>query len=213
MKIIVLTPDWEANNEVETIINLFEEDLECLHLRKPGYNKKQLKAFLNQIPKRYHEKIIIHSIRNISLAKKFNLKGVHLNSHERSSPNLDAFRLSLIKLMHPNLYVSTTFRTQKNLKRASNLFDYVILNNIFKSRSDENFKQFHDWTKLENSLKEIQNKVIARGGITLSKLPEVKNLGFKGATFMNEIWSSDDPLEKFKEIKAKERESTAFFEQ
>ncbi len=213
MKIIVITPDWEANNQVETIVNLFEEGLECLHLRKPNYNKKQFKTFLDQIPARYHRRIIIHSIANIRLAKTYDLKGVHLDSKERSNPNLDALKISYIKLLYPKLLVCTTFRTQRSLKKASNLFDYIILNNIFKSRSDKKFKQFHDWTKLENNLKEIPHKVFARGGVTRSKLPEVRNLGFKGATIMNDIWSSDDPVGYFKEIKTKAKENAYSVEQ
>ncbi len=200
MKIVVITPDWEFPKETEIIRELFENGLWRLHVRKPNYSKNALKQYLNQIPEKYHSKIIIHSIKNKKLMKAYNLRGLHLNSKERTGPFMDALKVGSLKLINPGITITTTFRTQKNLEKASRLFDYLILNNIFKSRSKKSFKRYHDWTKLENTLKNRSHKILARGGVKKEKIPEIRNLGFDGATFMRELWDSEDPIQKFLEI-------------
>lgn len=209
MKIFVITPDWEYPEEIDIVKQLFEEGLERLHLRKPDYTKDDFINYLNAIPQKYHKKIVIHSLANKSLVNKFGLKGLHINSDERVGPNYDFFKVSFLKLLQPSITITTTFRTQRNLKKANHLFDYIILNNMFKSRGKENFKPFHDWTKVENSLKSIHHKVFARGGITENKVQEVRNLGFHGATIMSEIWNSENPVSEYLVIEEKAKRNPA----
>ena len=40
---------------------MFENGLETLHIKKPDFSKKQLNNYLELIPKKHHNKIVIHS--------------------------------------------------------------------------------------------------------------------------------------------------------
>ena len=201
MRLYVITPDWEVKDEIALVRELFHQGLKRLHLRKPDYTKADFKAYLREIPAKYRKRIIIHSLDNRDLIKQFGLKGLHINSDERSGPNRDSLKVSFLKLMNPNIEITTTYRTSRNLKKATNLYDYLILNNVFKSRSSKSYKQYHDWTQLENFLYKESQKILARGGVTKEKLPEINNLGFAGATVMEYIWTSEDPVRAFMDLK------------
>ena len=209
MRIIVITPDWEVPDEIEKVIALFDNGLKILHLRKPGYSKEALKNYLRKIPEKYRSRIVIHSLENRDLVKSFRLKGLHINSDERTGPMADFLRVSFLKLLYPDMDLTTTFRTRRNLKKAGNFYDYLILNNIFKSRSEKSYKQYHDWTKLEDFLSDQSGKILARGGVTKEKLNEVSNIGFRGATVMDYIWSQDDPVKAFIELNERAEEIKA----
>jgi thiamine-phosphate pyrophosphorylase len=80
-KLIILSqPDFH-NGEIATLVSLFENGLELFHLRKPSSTEYEMKAYIDQIPKIYHNRIILHS--NYSLAMVCVIKGIHCTSKGR----------------------------------------------------------------------------------------------------------------------------------
>ena len=80
---------------------MFEHGLESLHIKKPGFSKKQLKKYIDLIPLKHHNKIIIHS--HYSLAFKYNVKGLHLSSSFRNTNFFYKKYISLYKIIKPKL--------------------------------------------------------------------------------------------------------------
>ena len=61
MKLIVISPPENVSNEKETIIYLFENGLEVFHVYKPNFSKEEIKKYVQQLPKKYYSKIVLHS--------------------------------------------------------------------------------------------------------------------------------------------------------
>ena len=79
--IVVIAPETDIPNEIEILNNLFQEGLEYYHLRKPTKDYKAHCAYINQIDKHYHNRIIVHYYHE--LINDFNLKGIHFQEKER----------------------------------------------------------------------------------------------------------------------------------
>ena len=78
MKLIVITSSRTIPDETTFVTKMFESGLMTLHLRKPRFSTNQLKEFLNEIPKHFHNRIVIHSHHKLAL--KYDLKGIHMTS-------------------------------------------------------------------------------------------------------------------------------------
>ena len=133
MKTIVLSAQKSVDNEIDIVVRLFELGLTSFHLRKPHYSKQTMKLYLDGIPSVYHNRIIIHSHHR--LARKYNLKGIHLSSKERKSSFNNWLNIKSLKRKKPFLRVSTSFTTISELNKYNDLFDYVFLSPIFDSTS------------------------------------------------------------------------------
>ena len=100
---------------------MFEHGLESLHIKKPGFSKKQLKKYIELIPTKHHNKIIIHS--HYSLALRYNLKGIHLSNSFRNAHFLYKKYISLYKIIKPKLRNTIC-------EKALSLFEYNLVKTI-----------------------------------------------------------------------------------
>jgi thiamine-phosphate pyrophosphorylase len=198
MKLLVLTPST-GDPTLETMIatRLFELGLETFHLRKPRYSTREMTDYLDKIPVRFHNRIVIHS--HHTLAFKYNLKGIHLTrTHLKRTFRL-WLNLRLLRLKRPNLSVSTSFRKLASLYEEENIYSYVFLSPIFDSISGKFQAGFN-----EHSLKAAINKthfsIIARGGIDLTKVERVKEVGFAGLILNSSLWNAPDPIQSFIDV-------------
>lgn len=203
MKVIVVSYPGMFEGEHDILTQLFEEGLANFHVLKPNLSPKHLKEYLEAIPKKFRKRVILHGYQNKDLVKTFKLKGLHINSGERRQQFFTATRVSILKLSCPGIHLSTTYHSLKNVKNAPFYYDYVSLDNIFRSQSREVFKSHYDWTEIENTLHHQSNnkRIMARGGVTEKKLPMLRNLGFSGVFVKSAIWEAANPVEAFKSMK------------
>ena len=61
MKLIVISHPTSFPDEYDVIKSLFENDLEIFDVHKPAYSKEQIEDFLKKIPKKYSDRVILHS--------------------------------------------------------------------------------------------------------------------------------------------------------
>src|SRR3972149_4312026 len=74
--IIVISNPAAIAKEHAIINQLFDEGLEIFHLRKKGFSENEIKKFIELIPEKYFNRIVLHS--HYRLAKEYNLKGIHV---------------------------------------------------------------------------------------------------------------------------------------
>lgn len=176
MQIIVITrPDF-FEEEAGEILQLFENGLEILHLRKPKSSLDELERLLQKIPRRYYSRIVLHEY--FGLAQKYALRGIHLN---RRSPEV------------PEEYAGTVSRSCHSLDeiiRYKSGCNYLFLSPIYDSISKEGYGAAFSGAVLQKACETglIDKKVYALGGITRKNLSEVCNLGFGGAALLGDIW-------------------------
>ena len=199
MKIIVISSvDVSSSKEIEIMKGLFEAGLQTFHLRRPNYDFQKMKEYLQRIPAEYHNRIVIHS--HHKLAKKFDLKGIHLPSKIRKS----RFKFWLIKRFiiakKPHLKVSTSLHHLTHLDDFNPIFNYVFLSPIFDSISKKDYQSgFNEFT-LRKGLEKTKYSVYALGGVEATNLNKVKDYGFAGAALVGSIWTAPDPVQAFKEV-------------
>ena len=96
--------------------------------------------------------------------------------------------------------VSTSFHALQDLGVCRGELDYVLLSPIYASISKPGYggrgaaAAFPDSDSLASALAGSRYSVLALGGVTPERFPELAELGFAGAALLGSIWSADDPL-------------------
>ncbi len=187
----------DISQEIEVINSLFENGLETLHLRKKKFSAKEMTNFIDAIPQKYWNRIVIHS--HYKYALKYNLKGIHLNSKRRKKIKY-ILRFYYYKLRKPNLHISTSFSNLSNLYEEGSKFNYVFLSPVFDSISKSGYQGAFNHHNLAIALAKTNQNVLALGGVQLENVEKIKALGFKGMVLSGIIWQSENKVEIFKEI-------------
>ncbi|MHB9010692.1 MAG: thiamine phosphate synthase [Ignavibacteriaceae bacterium] len=201
MKLIIISPPYNIDEEIELLKYLFDDGLEYFHLRKPEIDsntlEKSLLDYLEQLPEKYHNKIILHS--NYDLVQKYNLKGMHYTKN-----NLPIMNFNYIK------HQSASFHSIDEIEKNKHPFNYVFLSPVFDSISKQNYKSSFDLTTVSNFLKNNHNRVnvIALGGIDENTILQTYELGFDGVAVLGAVWktfaetgSIDVTIKKFNKMK------------
>jgi len=199
MQLIVISSSSKFEAEIPDVVKMFEEGLKIFHLRKPMFTQKQMKEYLEQIPSRYHKYIVLHS--NYSLALKYPVKGIHLGRHHRKKKFKTWFVLWMLKMINPEIHTSTSFHNLLSLLEDKRNYSYVFISPVFDSISKQGYRSAFSRDTLKATLKKTHHKVIALGGVNLTKIQDVKELGFDGMALLGALWSVDDnPVTVFKSI-------------
>jgi thiamine-phosphate pyrophosphorylase len=198
MLLMVITPSKTVPDEADAVTRMFEHGLQFLHLRKPKFTTVRMKQYLDEIPKQYHNRIIIHSHHKLIL--KYNLKGVHYSSTHLSSKLKYRWLRFRLKFKLNSLIKSRNHtRTNSLFEKEILDFDYYMLGTMFNNVNNEFYSGFY-----EESIKDVINstgkKVIARGGTNPAIIGKCKEMGLYGIAFKSYIWNSATPFQQFLNI-------------
>ncbi|MBP6610656.1 MAG: thiamine phosphate synthase [Paludibacter sp.] len=176
---ILITNPQAVPHEMELIDRLFKAGLQTLHVRKPTFEKSQLKQFISKIDKRFHCRIMIHN--EYKLLEQFQLKGIHFTEKTKFLVD-DYARLTCCKSM--------AVHNLDQLKTIPPTIDYVFLSPLFPSVSKEGYAKDWDFEKLKIALEQKRKfKIAALGGITLENVQTVRALGFDDFVLLGSIWN------------------------
>jgi thiamine-phosphate pyrophosphorylase len=207
MKLVVISSSGSLENEAKIITGLFEAGMETFHLRKHKLSTKTTRDLLNAIPSHFHNRIVLHS--HHTLARKFDLKGIHLTKSHIKRKYRTWFMIRLIKLRNPGIIITTSFNNIGQLFEKEHGFDYnyVFLSPVFDSLNSK-FQGGFTEHSLRSAIQKTPFKVIARGGVDVNAIEKANQIGFDGLAFYSSIWKKKDPLtefnkmvEKFQELK------------
>lgn len=199
MKVVVISSKERFKSEIPHVCKMFDLGLETFHLRKPKFSEKRMEQYLQEIPKKFHSRIVIHSFHN--LAKSFDLKGVHLTKRHKRNPFRTFRKLFWLKLLKRHLTVSTSCHDLFKLLNYSKKYDYVFLSPVFDSISKVDRHAGYSQESMKKILLSTQNNVLALGGVNISKLEITKKIGFDGVVLLGAIWNSDEqPVEAYQRI-------------
>ena len=160
---IAVTPPDALENEPIWIKVILEAGWDYVHLRHPGATLREMKAIIESLPPVYHSRLRLHG--HFELLNEFNLGGIHLNSRCPDAP------------ARYNGSVSRTCHTIEEVQEYKDYFDYMTLSPIFPSVSKPGYSGSFAAEELA-SLPE--GKVVALGGVTPLRMPELALLPFKG---------------------------------
>ncbi|WP_299779625.1 thiamine phosphate synthase [uncultured Formosa sp.] len=186
--IILIAPEIDSPNEIETLHQLFEAGLQYYHLRKPSKTLEEHVAYLNQIDTQYHNRIVVHYFHE--LVNTFNLKGIHFQEQKRIE-HIDNPGQYFKGLNMFGKTISSSFHEPEELENCYFEFDYHLLSPVFSSISKAGYEG------RGFDVNHIDKIVIGMGGVTDSNIEAFKQLGYKGVGVLGGIWNSKSPMETF----------------
>ena len=174
-RLIVITTPYFFDHEGSILSALFEEGMECLHLRKPEGSPEELRQLLKEIPESYHPRIRLHDC--FELCRTFAVGGLHLNRRSHSVP--DGFKGTISRSCH----------SLQEVSEYADL-DYVFLSPIFRSISKEGYGSGFPPEILGKASADgiINERVIALGGMDHTTIPLIKHLNFGGVAVLGALW-------------------------
>ena len=192
--VVLIAPETDIPNEIETLTQLFEEGLDYYHLRKPDKNYQEHVNYLKKIEEKYHSKIVVHL--HHELINEFNLKGIHFQEQHRID-HIDNPGQYFKGLNMFGKTISSSFHEPEDIEICEFEFDYHLLSPVFSSISKKGY-QGRDF-----NVTHISDKIIVgMGGVTADNIIDIKNLGFHGVGVLGGIWKHESPVEVFKKMKA-----------
>jgi thiamine-phosphate pyrophosphorylase len=175
MKLLVITrPDFFPG-EAEAIDLLFRLGVDTLHLRKPSAPVAEVAQLLAALPERWHPRIMLH---DVDLTAQFALRGLHLNARRPQAPA--GFRGCLSAACH----------TWEELAARRPTVDYCFLSPIYDSISKPGYESHFSLPSLRRAQTDglLDERVVAMGGVTLERIPELAALGFGGVALLGDVW-------------------------
>ncbi|MCG8741269.1 thiamine phosphate synthase [Tenacibaculum finnmarkense] len=189
--IVLISPEKDVANEMQILHQLFEAGLECYHLRKPFKDYQEHIVYLNQIPEKYHNKIVTHYFHE--LVNEYSLKGIHFQEQKRRDALENGSRY-FIGLKMIGKTMSSSFHEPEELANCDIEFDYHLLSPIFSSISKKGYQG------RAFDVNNIDKTIIGMGGITSETISKTLALGFQGIGVLGGVWNSQNAVESFKKI-------------
>lgn len=205
MELMAMTTHDKFRSEIYIVIKLFENGLETLHLKKPKFSKNHYKNYINQIPKKYHNRIIIHN--HFTLIYRFNLKGINISKKIKPS-KLFLFFFKFLKNGKKIIHTCHSINQIKELNTKK--YNYIVAGPIFKS-NNETIKTNDKFD--ENQIKEIifsyPKKIVFYGGINPETLNSLNNNHLYGFIILGALWYNQykQPLDVFLGLKKRVNET------
>lgn len=190
--VIVITPEEDVADELNTVVRLLEQGLDRLHVRKPDQGKAALANYIQHIPEVFHQRISVHGTRRLSgVSSKI---GCHYA--DRDQPNEIALESSVQS--------KSTHNWEDVLKCQEN-YDYLFLSPVFDSISKPGYSGKFKLSTLKYNLKRYSGtaKILALGGINKQTTARANEIGFHGVACLGHIWNHrtvSGRIEAWKEI-------------
>lgn len=178
MRFIVITAPEFLPDEAAMLAALLEHGADRIHLRKPGCTAGELAALIERLPAKYYPRISLHD--HFGLQARYGIGGIHLNSRNPLPP--PGFKG----------VVSRSCHSLDEVARHKASVDYVFLSPVFDSLSKAGYRAAFAPGALDEAAKLgiIDRKVIALGGMSAKKMPQVRAWGFGGIALLGAVWQS-----------------------
>lgn len=182
--VIAVTPSQLREDEAEMITRLLADGAaDYVHLRHPDISCRRMRDLLQRIPAHFHNRLTLHDF--YSLAEEFNVGGIHLNGRNPDVPCKLLPRLRDIR-------VSRSCHSVEELVRCASdpvcRYDYLTLSPIYDSISKPGYSSRFSLDELRVMIPTVAIRIIALGGVTPSRFPELKDCGFSGAALLGHFW-------------------------
>ncbi|HUH29238.1 thiamine phosphate synthase [Gelidibacter sp.] len=189
---VLLSPKFDIENEIQILNQLFIAGLECYHLRKPDRTRQEYVDLLKEIDPKYHNRIVIHQFHE--LTNDFNLKGIHFEEQQRRNYIETPTRyFKDLKLFGKT--ISSTFHELNDLVDSDFEFDYHFLWPLFSLGKQPN----SEVNRID--VNHVDKGIIAVGDLDKKTFYDVFTLGYRGIAILETVWQSKDPLTSFTDLK------------
>jgi thiazole tautomerase (transcriptional regulator TenI) len=192
LQLHVITDGKKTKEELVEILSGIHPYADFIHIREKHRSAKELfemvEAFIaNGVPPR---KLFLND--RVDVAHVLNISGVQLAYH--------SLGVSEVRRCFPELRVGCSVHTYEEAVQAEkDGADFVLYGHIYPTASKSSLVP-KGLAELKLMTRSLGIPVIAIGGITPEKLPELKACGVKGAAIMSGIMDARDYVEAAKEF-------------
>jgi thiamine-phosphate pyrophosphorylase len=197
MKLVMISPERDEPREIAVLGALFAAGLERYHVRKPHWPAAQLETWLRALPAEWRSRLVLH--QHHELVATIGLGGCH-SRDDGSAPRTPSADKG---------FTSRSCHDLATLRPALGHYDSVFFGPVFPSISKPGHGPNDNFPPTELSLllnsrtsHERRTAVLALGGVTAERLPQIRALGFDGVAVLGAVWQADDPVAAFCEIKS-----------
>lgn len=185
--VVITSPDF-IPDEATLICRLFDCGLDTLHLRKPDSAAEDCARLLDALPASMLPHIVVHD--HFQLCHDYGLGGVHLN---RRNPSVPFF----VRSASGRYTVSASCHSIAEAAERKATADYVFLSPIFDSISKQGYQSAYTDEMLRAAATDglIDSRVVALGGVTIDKIPQLREWHFGGAVFLGDVWQHSGTAE------------------
>lgn len=178
MQLVVLTDPEFFPSEAALVNELFERGLPLLHIRKPDAEDDDVRRLLDHIRSSNYDRIALHYQHH--LAEEYELGGIHLSLGHNTVPEGWEGR------------VSASCHSIEEAAERRQVCDYVFLSPIYDSISKEGYLSAFTRRQLEEARDAglLGKRVVALGGVTPERIPDLAQLGFGGAAVVGSLWGT-----------------------
>ena len=195
MNIVLISPPGERPDEVATVESMFATGLERYHLRKPGWRSAQVALWLESMPARWRERVVLHS--HAHLAPRFRVGGIHFRD-DGEAPDDPAPRVPR------GCLTSRSCHDVATVKAALGRYHSVFFSPVFRSLSKPEHgpapgQVLDDLRAVLEARSRAQKgtQVFALGGVTAQRVHGCRLLGFDGTAILGAVWNAADPVAAF----------------
>jgi thiamine-phosphate pyrophosphorylase len=201
LRLLVISPEGEDPREHAVLAELFAAGLQHYHLRKPGWSRGRLAAWLRALPPEFHPRIVLHT--HHGLAAAFDLGGLHERDSGHTEPP-DSSRMASASSGSPGGRIrSRAVHSLATLRSALDRRERLLFSPVFPSISKPGHAPACPHEELAALLALPRRaEVIALGGIDAARLPACRALGFDGIAVLGSVWQAADPRKIFSELQA-----------
>lgn len=177
MTIVITLPHF-FRGEADEIARLLRGQVDIVHIRKPEATEEETERLIRELPSWCRPKLALHD--HHTLAQKYHLGGIHLNSRNPEPPSSWTGR------------VSRSCHSMQEIEEWKTRCDYVSLSPIFDSISKRGYRSAFSPDEIREARRRgiIDEKVMALGGVTFARVDEVMAMGFGGAMILGDAWKS-----------------------
>lgn len=180
MQPVIISNPVSLPNEINRINQLFDDELELLHLRKPGYPEQEYRSLIENIKPGFHKRLVLHQFH--SIAEEFDIHRLHFPEQER--------RETTDWEQYSEFILSTSVHSIEDFNELPGCFEYAFLGPVFPSISKAGYVSEKDLLEEVKERTNFHTKLIALGGITNDNKQIAIDSGFDNVAMLGAIWES-----------------------
>jgi thiazole tautomerase (transcriptional regulator TenI) len=192
MELIAVTDDSHQVKELAEIIIAIKDEVDFVQIREKTKSARNIIALLDELQAAGMDqrKIIINNRLDIALLK--GIPNVHLPEH--------GIPVKMVKQRYPELRVGCSVHSYESAKEAEkDGADYVLYGHCFETDSKKDIPP-HGVEPIFQMKKELKIPVYAIGGITVEKIPTIKQTNADGIAVMSSIFQAGEPYSAAKKF-------------